>query len=276
MDEDKLKTFLQKGSEISAGAVGGAIGLIGGPIGAIAGGTLGVLTGQILNEIIERKFSDRQKLRLAATTAFVFDGIASRINKGQTVRDDGFFDQAVFERSKAEELFEGTLIKCSTQYQEKKIKFISKIFEKAVFDKTISAESVNQLLEVSNSFSYRKLCLISLIGRRSIDYRDLVLMRDVYSWYPTINFSVNLKLLLQDLYELVNFGILKNQVLMVTNNEVIPDKLTLTEIGDSIFSVLDLVEIEKKDIDPIIEELKYREEWGVSTGNTINGEHLKK
>ena len=272
MSNDKLKKILKKGSEITGGAIGGAIGLIGGPAGAIAGGGLGVLLAQLLKEVIERSFSDRQQVRIAATSIYLFDGISKKLKEGKMIRDDGFFDRETFERSKAEELFEGTLLKCSDQYQEKKIKFITKIFEKTIFDTNISSESANQLLVIADSLTYRKLCIISFYGRRNNDYIGEVLMKDVYSWYPNINFSTNEKLLLQDLYELINLDVLdKENLLMVSNKDIRPDKLKLTEIGMSLFDIMDLIEVERDDILPIIEELKYKSEWGISTNGTING-----
>lgn len=273
MDNEKLKNFLKKGSEISGGAIGGAIGLIGGPGGAILGGGLGVLSAQLLNEVIERSLSDRQKVRIAATTVFLFDGIARRLEKGEKIRDDDFFEKETYDRSKAEELFEGTLLKCSNQFQEKKIKFLSKIFEKTIFDKSISAETVNQLLVIADSLTYRKMCIISFYGRRSIDFVGEVLMKDPYSWYPSLRFSTNEKLLLQDLFELSNLDVLdKGNLLTVTNKDMMPDKLSLSEIGNSLFDIMDLIEIERSDLTAIVEGLRYKPEWGISSNGTINGE----
>ena len=273
MDNNKLKTFLKKGSEISGGAIGGAIGLIGGPVGAIVGGAVGVLAGQLMNEVIEKSLSDREKVRIAATSTFIFDGIARRIENGEQVRNDNFFNRNEFDRSNAEEIFEGTLLKCSNQYQEKKIKHISKIFEKTIFDSTISAESANQLLTIVESLTYRKLCILSFYGRKSVDFPNELLMNENYSNYPNINFTTNDKLLLQDLFELINFDLLdKKNWMIVTNKDIIPNILTLTEIGKSLYEIMDLNEIEINDIFPIIEGLKYKNEWGKSRNNTYNGE----
>ena len=273
MDNDKLKQILLKGTPITGGMIGGAIGLIGGSVGIIAGEGLGVLATLLLNEVIERNLSDREKIRIAATSTFLLSGIAKRLENGEKIRDDDFFDKKTYKRSKAEELFEGTLLKCSNQFQEKKIKFISKIFEKTIFDKSISAESTHQLLVLIESLTYRKLCIISFYGRRNLDFLGEILMRDVYSWYPHIKFTTNEKLLLQDLYELIALDILNaGNMLMVTNKDITPDKLTLSEIGKSLYEIMDLNEIEQEDILPILEGLKYKTEWGKSTNGTINGE----
>jgi hypothetical protein len=273
MDKDKLKAFLIKGSEISGGAIGGAIGLIGGPAGAIIGGGVGVLAAQLMNEVIEKSLSDREKIRIAATSTFLFDGIARRLKNGEQIRNDGFFDRNEFNRSNAEEIFEGTLIKCTNQYQEKKIKHISKIFEKTIFETSISSESANQLLTIVESLTYRKLCILSFYGRRNIDFPNEILMNENYSSYPNINFTTNDKLLIQDLFELINLDLLDKQNWMfVSNKDIIPNIFTLTEIGKSLYEIMDLNEIEVNEILPIIEALKYKEEWGKSKNNKYNGE----
>jgi len=273
VNREKLKKFLIKGSEITGGAIGGAIGLIGGPAGAIAGGGLGVLTAQLTNEIIERSLSDRQKVRIAATSTFLFEGVAERLENGEKIRNDNFFDRKIYDRSEAEELFEGTLLKCCNEFQERKIPFISKIFEKTIFSESISAETANQLLTIADSLSYRKLCILSFYGRRESDFSEEIIMRDTYYWYPNIVFTVDEKLLLQDVFELINLDLLdKKNHMLVSNRDITPDKLSLSEIGKSLYEIMELSNLKSEDIHPIIEGLKYKPEWGISTNNTINGE----
>lgn len=273
MSNEKLKTFLKKGAEITGGIVGGAVGLIGGPIGSIAGGGLGVLSAQLIQEIIERSLSNRQQIRIAATSTFIFDGIKKRLDNGETIRNDSFFERSIYDRSNAEELFEGTLMRCANQFQEKKIKHISKIFEETVFRDTISAETANQLLELANSLTYRKLSLISFYGRRDSDINGVILLRDPYVWYPHINLTTNEKILTQDLFELINSDLLfNNNTAMFSNDHILPDKITLTKTGQDLFEIMQLQEIDKNYILNVVNDLKYKTEWGRSTNGTINGE----
>jgi|SRR5690606_23347897 len=273
MNDEKLKTFLKKGAEITGGIVGGAFGLIGGPIGSIAGGGLGVLSAQLIQEIIERSLSNRQQIRIAATSTFIFEGIKTRLDNGETIRNDNFFERSIYDRSNAEELFEGTLLRCANQFQEKKIIHISKIFEKTVFTDTISPETANQLLELANSLTYRKLSLISFYGRRNTDLNGVTLMKDPYTWYPHISLTTNEKMLNQDLYELINSDLLyNNNTATFSNNDILPDKITLTKTGQDLFEIMELKEIDKNYVLNIVSDLKYKTEWGRSTNGTINGE----
>ena len=271
MDKNKLKKYLETGADIAGGIAGGAIGLIGGPAGAILGGGLGVALTSGVKEIVNRNLAEREKSRTAASVAYIFTGIQNKLDSGIQVRQDSFFDSSNG-RSSAEELFEGVLLKCKDQYQEKKIKYISKIFEKATFDTGISPETANQILSMAESFTYRKYCVISFFAQKETLYNTDELMKEVYSWYPNAEFSFELEILKQDIFELVNLGIIdQNNLMMVTRNEVIPENFKLTKIGQALYELMDLNEIPKEDLDPIFEELKYKEEFGISEHGTKNG-----
>ncbi|MBB4119896.1 hypothetical protein GGR32_002207 [Mesonia hippocampi] len=271
MDKDKIKKYLETGADIAGGVAGGAIGLIGGPAGAILGGGLGVALTSGIKEIISRKLAERENARTAASAAFMFTGIQNNLDLGVQIRQDSFFDNTNG-RSSAEELFEGVLLKCKDQYQEKKIKYISKIFEKATFDTGISSETANQILSMAESFTYRKYCVISFFAQKDVLYNTNELMKEVYSWYPNAQFSFELEILKQDIFDLVNLGIIdQNNLMMVTRNEVIPENFKLTQIGHALYDLMDLNEIPQEDLNPIFEELKYKEEFGVSEHGTRNG-----
>lgn len=139
MKHEELKIYLAKGTEIAGGAIGGALGLTGGPVGAIAGGALGVAITHGIKEIINRQLSNRQEVRVSASTIYILNGINSRLENREQIRQDDFFDNEKG-RSGAEELFEGVILKCKDQYQEKKIRFLSKIYEKTIFDESISSD----------------------------------------------------------------------------------------------------------------------------------------
>ena len=271
MNKDKVKKFLETGADIAGGVAGGAIGLIGGPTGAILGGGLGVVLTHGIKEVIKKQLSERESSRTAAAVAYIFTGIQEKLDSGIQIRQDSFFDN-INGRSSGEELFEGVLIKCKDQYQEKKIRFISKIFEKATFDSGISSEIANQILSMAESFTYRKLCIISFFAQKDILFNTEELMKEVYSWYENAIFSFELEILKQDIFDLVNLGIIdQNNLIMVTRNEVIPKDFKLTRIGQVLYDIMDLNKIPISDLNTIFEELKYKEEFGISEHGKRNG-----
>ena len=75
-NEEKIKSLLSSGSEITGAAAGSAIGFfIGGPVGAAIGGASGVVTSKVLSDIADRLLSGREKVRVGATAIFALEKI---------------------------------------------------------------------------------------------------------------------------------------------------------------------------------------------------------
>jgi hypothetical protein len=261
MDKEKLKGWLEKGTEITGAAVGGALGLIGGPVGAVLGGVVGTTFAIAVKDMIGRQLSNRQEMRVAASASYILTDVQQRLANGGQVRQDAFFDSSNG-RSSAEELFEGVLLKCKDEYQEKKIHYISKIFEKAAFDTNISAESANQVLTAAESFTYHKLCVIAFFGRKQ-EFDESRLMSFPYSYYGNAVFSTEIEILKQDVFEMMNFGLLdNNNTATFTRHDIIPGKFQLTQLGQLYFSALELQSVPKAEIEAIYEGLVYKAEFG--------------
>ncbi|MBE9234376.1 hypothetical protein IQ231_22710, partial [Cuspidothrix issatschenkoi LEGE 03284] len=89
------------------------------------------------------------------------------ISDGKEPRKDGFFESKIDNKSKAEEIFEGILIKSQLQYEEKKIRILSNIFANAAFREDISVEELHHLIRIVDELTYRELCILSLITRKN-------------------------------------------------------------------------------------------------------------
>nr|WP_068889551.1 hypothetical protein [Pedobacter panaciterrae] len=268
MDKEELKNYLSKGSEIAGGAVGGAIGLIGGPAGAVLGGTLGAAFVIGIKEVINRQLSNRQEMRVAASAAYALTGTQHKLESGMSIRTDDFFDNSV-ERSSAEELFEGILLKCKDQYQEKKIPYISKIFEQTIFDVLISAELANQILSIAESFTYRRLCIIAYFGRLH-EFDHGTTMKDPYALYKEAVWLIELEMILQDICDLAYLGVVQNSAAIFTRHDLIPATIQITPLGNTYISVMGLTDIPVADLTHIHNELQYREEFGPNEYGTRN------
>jgi len=112
-DKDKIRQFIEPGSEIAGNIAGTAIGLIvAGPPGAIGGAALGPAITHIFKrtclDIYDRVTGHRGKIRAGAATAYALTQIAEQIQQGEQLRDDGFFDKDS-PRSSADEILEGII-----------------------------------------------------------------------------------------------------------------------------------------------------------------------
>lgn len=260
MNKDKLIKIFKTGSEIAGGVVSGAIGLIGGPAGAMIGGGAGVVVSKGLIEFTERFLSNRESMRAVASAAYSIITINDRMEKGEILRNDGFFDEK-HSRSQAQELFEGVLIKCKNEYQEKKIKYVSNIYSNAVFDSTLSSENANQILNVAEGLSYRKMCIMSLLIVKEEDSKIVLRGSDYRDPYDTSKsaekMTLELELLLQDFMDLYNAGLVERAdgTAMISIFDTIPIEMQLTKIGNRHSELMGLKEIEKQDYKEIIKNL---------------------
>lgn len=237
--ENKSSGLIKTGAETFGAAIGGAIGLLGGPLGAIGGSVAGVLISKGLSEFADKYLSKKEQARAGAAAGLTILGVQEKIDSGLTLRQDGFFDFDEINRSKAEELFEGILLKCKNEFEEKKIKYISNIYKNVAFDNSINPDNANQILNSVQQFSYRQLTILSLVGQNGNNIFSLRLS-DYRDDYETV--SVELEFLLQDFIELNRQGLItrSDNTSMLDTSDVIPGIMKLTLIGQDYFQLLNL------------------------------------
>ncbi len=259
-DKDKVKSLISAGSEIAGPAAGAAIGfLVGGPAGAALGGSLGVLIPKGLSDITDRILSTREKIRVGATAAFALTKIKSRLDSGDKLRNDGFFEDKGKGKTDAEEIFEGVLLKAKNEHEENKTKILGNIFANIAFLPAFSTGEANHLLHIAEALTYRQMCLLSLIVRMC-KIGDISLKRSRYgeSYITgdsiTLDFSTEKRSVLQQAYELCNLGLMicaageSDITALVTAYDIIPSDLVLTIMGSRYYDIMGLDDIPEEDV----------------------------
>jgi hypothetical protein len=140
---ESIQKLINGGAEIAGGAVGGALGfLAGGPIGAMVLGAGGAAAAMALKhigqEVSERLLGPREKVRVGGILAIAASEINQRIQNGESVRSDGFFDEKPSGRSDAEEVAESVLLKSQREPEEKKIPYMGHLLSSVAFDRDCS------------------------------------------------------------------------------------------------------------------------------------------
>lgn len=157
----------QRDAEMVGGMASTAIGLMTiGPVGAILLGGLGSGISKMLVDVTERQLSKRELTRIGATTAVAITKINENIESGKEIRKDDFFPSSNYQRSSAEEIFEGVLIKAKNEHEERKVRLLGNIFANTAFMPKISVGEVNHILKMIDSLTYRQLCTMSLIFKK--------------------------------------------------------------------------------------------------------------
>jgi len=257
-DKEKVEALISNGSEIAGAAIGGAVGfLAGGPVAAAAGGALAVGIskgiGKLLSDIANRNLSKRERIRVGATVAFALAKIKSYLDSGRIPRDDGFFGDKGNKRSNAEEIFEGVLLKSKNEHEEKKAKILGNIFANIAFWPGFSVGEANHLLQIAGNLTYRKMCILSLIERKT-QIQGIKLREDEYRGFKGQILYESISIL-QEIYEMYNLGMIackskssEGHEALLGWTDVAPNRLLLTPMGKRYYKVMGLQDIPKKDI----------------------------
>ena len=272
--KERFKQLLDHGGTMLSGGVAAgvttlaSVWLLGGLEAAAIGGVIGagvqIALRKVGAEISTRWLSPREEIRLGATFLIVAEEIMRRLENGDKLREDGFFDGSDSSRSDAEEVAESVILKVQREPEEKKIPYMGYLFSSIVFDAEVSAQLAHQIAKIGEQLTYRQLCLLKLAAEkyqyqlRDTDYRDhgdfrIELTQILYECAELydrqyINFRGEPNLHTR---EYSDFGA---TIAGLTN--AIPSRMTLQGIGEDLFNLMKLSLIPDEDIAPIAEQLK--------------------
>jgi hypothetical protein len=250
-------------------ATGGVLGFfLGGPAGAAAGGAAGVAisksTSKVLTDVANRSLSYREQVRIGAVTTLAIEKIKGKLDAGEKPRNDGFFETRKSAlRPDAEEVFEGVLLKSKNEHEEKKVKIFANTFANIAFAPDLKVGEANHILRTIESVTYRQICLLSLFHQKP-KMQDVVLQEDNYSKfqgfipYETIS-------TLQETYQLYNLGLVGCRLAppgeagptghheaLLGWDDVEPQKMELTSLGERYYVLMDLDEIPRTDLEDVV------------------------
>ena len=248
--------FLKYGLEIAssggatvAGALLGSLatGLEGALVGAAGGKTIEIALSAVWQEIWARQLAKREKVRVGTVLAVVTAEIRERLEAGESVRADDFFDVKLAGRSDAEEVAESVLLKVQREPEERKIPYMGYLLSSSVFDAEVSAQLAHQLIKIAEQLTYRQLCILKLAevkeeyGLSDKDYAGKPIARDLY----------------QVLYECAELNSKEYiRYMDIGMGAIVPAHMTLQGLGEDLFNLMKLSLIPEEDITPIAEQLK--------------------
>ena len=199
----------------------------------------------------ERQLSPREDYRVGKVLAIAALEIHQRLEKGESLRDNGFFDEKPNGRSDAEEVAEAIMLKCQREPQEKKIPYMGYLKASIAFNPDISTDMGYQIIKEADQLTYRQLCILKLcvvkgrFGLRNENYRDHgKFSKELYSvLYECMD-------LCQKEYIILREG----HTLGLT--DIVPQSMTVQGIGGDLFNLMKLSSIPDDDLIPIAKVLK--------------------
>ena len=249
-DDNSAQELIDLSSEITGNAAVAAIGfLVAGPVGAMAGAFSGPAIAKtiklVAKEINDRFLAKREKIRIGATLNYAAQKIQQRLDAGDQIRQDDFFNFEASARPPAEEILEGVLIASQKEHEEKKLEFYGNLVANLAFDSSYSLQEANYLLKVAQNLTYQQLCLLSLFGRsvhglRKTDYRGQG------------EFDTKLISLLQEIYELSSLGMLNcSGEVLFSLTDVNPGKIKVQGTGEFLLKLMELGSIDIDELTPL-------------------------
>jgi hypothetical protein len=165
-DVNSVKQLIEDGANVSGAAAGAAIGLVGGPMGVVVGAASGSVIASVLtrvgSEIQRRVTGPREHIRIGAVAGYAGAAIVKRLDRGEQLRNDDFFEKSDDSPSKADEILEGVLLKAGESYQEKKLYYLGELYASIAFDPTINADYANMLITIAGELTYNQYVLLAV------------------------------------------------------------------------------------------------------------------
>jgi hypothetical protein len=254
---ESLQKLIGAGSDITSAAIGAIAGAaLGGPPGAIAGAMAGTAISNAFkivgNDISERMLSPSEKVRIGAAFIFAVNKAQENFKNGHKLRNDDFFDDKPYGRAASKEIVEGVLLAAQREYEEKKTRYYGNLLANIAFSPGVSRAHAGWSIKLSQSLSYRQLCLLSIFGQgdrftlRQNDYRET----------PTM--PVEIISLLQEIFDLLTKGLVMKTPgnVVLGHTEIVPARMKPEGEGETLFKLMVLREMDEQDLDDIAQMLR--------------------
>ena len=256
----RLRKIIDAGIALLPDAGGNTVGaivgfLVGGPAGAVATAATGWAVSEGLKklgrEFSERALGPREEARVGCVLALAAKGIRRRIDSGEQVRSDGFFDSTIIDRPGAEEVLENILLKSQREPEEKKLPYMANLFTNIAFDSTISTEMAHQITKTAGDLTFRQLCILKLavikneFSLRESDYRGQG------------SFAKELYQILYECLGLYLRGYINfDGEVLFGPTDVKPARVTVQGLGADTYNLMQLSDISRSKIVPIALQLR--------------------
>ena len=256
-----FKRLVDAGAEITGNLAGSAVSyFMGGPIGALAGGAFSPVLRHMLGlatDVIERGISKSETKRIGATLTFAAAKVRERLDRGEKVREDGFFEEEANNRAAADEIAEGVILVAQREHEEKKLKFYGALLANLAFTPGIDRGYSNLLLRLGDQLSYRQLCLLVLFtlkdsiegpGLRKKDFRTEVGQK--------VTVSTPAMAILYEVFDLYSRGLVSGGASALLGLlDINPAQMTVQGAGPVLFQLMELYTVDMTDVNCLIAPL---------------------
>ena len=190
-------------------------------------------------------------MKVGGVLALAASKIKQRLDAGEQIRQDGFFEGDASERSDAEEFAESVLTKAQRESEEKKLRYMANLLANVSFDESTSIEFAQQITKLAEQLTYRQLCLLKLAAFAQFNS----LRKRNYTQEQS--FAKELRQILYELMDLFQRGLIHNgSEHPLSVKSLVPNNLGVHGVGADVFNLMGLREIPESELVPLSEVLK--------------------
>lgn len=239
------------GSAASA-AFGAAVGtVIAGPAGAVWGSLAGTTIEKVIQivgaEISSRALSRSEARKVKTVYTLAKEFIAENLNNNKKLREDDFFDKKINGRSSAEEILEGTLQVAQREYEERKLKYLAKLYANIAFSPDITASMASFLIKLAEQLTYRQIVILYAIGIAKHSNVPMPLKKEAYR---SVSGLTNVAIA-AEIFDLYRSSIIVSSEAILDSAGINPSALSVGGYGALLFNLMELNNISPLDSDTL-------------------------
>jgi len=250
-EEKDSFSLIDAASDLLGGlAAGVTVATISHDISGLLGGSVGVGVAHTLRYgaklFVNRFLAHREKARVGLVYGLAAVAIQERLEHGDTLRTDDFFDRDITDRSKSDEIVEAILIAAQRESQEKKLPYLANLLAFIAFESRIDVGMANYMIKTASSLTYRQYCLLE-VARNPHDKN----LRPASMARQQQQNASQVFAALMECYELYRLGLVKFQYqigLVAKIEDMDVSSITLNGLGPYLHLAMKLDTIPSEDI----------------------------
>jgi hypothetical protein len=180
---------------------------------------------------------------LGISYAYAINTIKENKDKGLAFRTDNLFIEGVDENSKVEDILESTLKNAINDYEDEKSKFYGYFIGNLPFASEIGYSYSFTIQRIIKNLSYKELCIIRYFKNNGI------LKLQNFDSFKNDGLNIEKNEMAFYFKNLLSLGVIHKSPPMTMHFEL--DNMKLSPLGNNIYTLLNLQEIDRKEIELI-------------------------
>ena len=195
------------------------------------------------DDLLKKNLTQKEMKILGISYAYAINTIKENKDKGLAFRTDNLFVEGVDENSKVEDILESTLKNAINDYEDEKSKFYGYFIGNLPFASEIGYSYSFTIQRIIKNLSYKELCIIRYFKNNGI------LKLQNFDSFKNDGLNIEKNEMAFYFKNLLSLGVIHKSPPMTMHFEL--DNMKLSPLGNNIYTLLNLQEIDRKEIELI-------------------------